>query len=273
MQSHEMRQRGGRMHAFQVWVNLPSRDKMTAPRYQEIPRAARVGGREVKDGQLAMLGDGNSVRVEVSERAQALLLTGVPLREPVVQYGPFVMNSEREIAAAYRGLSGRTARRDRKNLNGRELINVATKVDTCGDAEDGTELSAGIVDVFSGEVVNAADFGSVTAPAATAQPDLPERAMGRRWLAVAATALVTAYVAQVVVPAAETSPAPIAGIAPSYGPKTVSAVPNRRRSCGASGCRNSTPATTRRGSRLMMALFTSPPIAATASASVAGRAG
>ena len=49
--------------------------------------------------------------------------------------------------------------------------------------------------------------------------------MGRRWLAVAATALMTAYVALVVVPAAETSPAPIAGIAPSYGPKTVSAVP------------------------------------------------
>ncbi len=50
--------------------------------------------------------------------------------------------------------------------------------------------------------------------------------MGRRWMAVAATAMVTAYVAQVIVPAAETSPAPIAGIAPSYGPKTVSAVPN-----------------------------------------------
>jgi hypothetical protein len=50
--------------------------------------------------------------------------------------------------------------------------------------------------------------------------------MGRRWLAVAATALMTAYVALVVVPAAETSPAPIPGTAPSYGPKTVSAVPN-----------------------------------------------
>ena len=51
--------------------------------------------------------------------------------------------------------------------------------------------------------------------------------MGRGWLAVAATALVTgAYAAEAVVPAAETSPAPIAGIAPSYGPKTVSAVPN-----------------------------------------------
>jgi hypothetical protein len=165
MPSHEMLQRGGRMHGFQVWVNLPSRDKMTAPRYQEIPRtaipkaatpdgravahviagealgakavietrtpigylhwifapgasvdvpvpadhaayvyvfegAARVGGHEVRDGQLAILGDGNSVHFEASERAQALLLTGVPLREPVVQYGPFVMNSEREIAEA-----------------------------------------------------------------------------------------------------------------------------------------------------------------------------
>ncbi len=51
--------------------------------------------------------------------------------------------------------------------------------------------------------------------------------MRRRWLAVAASALVMgAYAGQGVVPAAETSPAPIAGIAPSYGPKTVSAVPN-----------------------------------------------
>jgi hypothetical protein len=53
------------------------------------------------------------------------------------------------------------------------------------------------------------------------------RTMGRHRLAVPAAALVTGvYAAQVVVAAAETSPAPIAGIAPSYGPKTVSAVPN-----------------------------------------------
>jgi hypothetical protein len=51
--------------------------------------------------------------------------------------------------------------------------------------------------------------------------------MRRCWLTFAAAALVTgAYAAQVAVPAAETSPAPISGIAPSYGPKTVSAVPN-----------------------------------------------
>jgi len=30
----------GRMHGFQLWANLPSRLKMTAPRYQDIPAAA-----------------------------------------------------------------------------------------------------------------------------------------------------------------------------------------------------------------------------------------
>jgi hypothetical protein len=70
------------------------------------------------------------------------------------------------------------------------------------------------------------NLGRAAAPARTARSDPPERAIGRRWLTAAATALVAAYVAQTVVPAAETSPAPIAGIAPSYGPKTVSAVPN-----------------------------------------------
>ena len=30
---------GGRMHGFQLWVNLPKRDKMMRPRYQEIPNS------------------------------------------------------------------------------------------------------------------------------------------------------------------------------------------------------------------------------------------
>src|SRR5258707_12269079 len=29
----------GRMHGFQLWANLPSRLKMTSPRYQDIPAA------------------------------------------------------------------------------------------------------------------------------------------------------------------------------------------------------------------------------------------
>ena len=64
----------------------------------------------------------------------------------------------------------------------------------------------------------------------------------------------------------------LSGPLSSYGPKTVSAVPNAAaivRRIWLPGL----PATTHKGSRSMVAAFTSPLIAATASGSVAGRAG
>src|SRR5687768_9615268 len=39
MPSREFARAGGRMHGFQLWVNLPKRDKMMNPRYQEIPNS------------------------------------------------------------------------------------------------------------------------------------------------------------------------------------------------------------------------------------------
>ena len=38
MPSAEFQRSGGRMHGFQLWVNLPRNEKMAKPRYQEIPR-------------------------------------------------------------------------------------------------------------------------------------------------------------------------------------------------------------------------------------------
>jgi redox-sensitive bicupin YhaK (pirin superfamily) len=37
MPSEEMMRDGGRLHGFQLWVNLPAAEKMVPPRYQEFP--------------------------------------------------------------------------------------------------------------------------------------------------------------------------------------------------------------------------------------------
>jgi len=167
----------GRMRGFQLWINLPSQEKMQPASYRdipagEIPRVALPQGGEVKviAGTLTLnghatsgpvndaggrstdplyldvhltvgaefsapitaghsaflyayegsaeigarnaakplphraagvLSDGDSVRVQAgAEGARLLLLAARPLREPVVQYGPFVMNTREEIEQA-----------------------------------------------------------------------------------------------------------------------------------------------------------------------------
>jgi redox-sensitive bicupin YhaK (pirin superfamily) len=58
--------------------------------------------KRVSAGELALLGAGNRIRVRAAgERAGLVLAAGRPLREPVVQSGPFVMNTEAEIAKAW----------------------------------------------------------------------------------------------------------------------------------------------------------------------------
>ena len=159
-------QEDGLMWGFQLWVNLPARDKMTAPAYQDIdperipqvrpapgvtvrvlagsaggatgpvaapatqplyldialePGAghsqavdeghngfvyvfegtARIGGAVLQRGTLGVLGPGGSVEAAAEGGpARFILVAGRPLREPVVKYGPFVMNTEQEIHQA-----------------------------------------------------------------------------------------------------------------------------------------------------------------------------
>ncbi|MOA27372.1 hypothetical protein D3C78_1482460 [compost metagenome] len=57
----------------------------------------------VREGQLALFGpEGDELHLEADGQALALLLSGEPIDEPIVGYGPFVMNSEAEIRQAIR---------------------------------------------------------------------------------------------------------------------------------------------------------------------------
>lgn len=162
-------QQDGLMEGFQLWLNLPARDKMapawyrdfkadeipefttaagalvrviagvshgvagavtretTAPLFLDIhvPAGARftqplareanaflyvyrgeagVAGTTVARERMAILAndgrDGVVIESVGDAPARALLLAGRPLGEPIVQYGPFVMNTEEEIYAA-----------------------------------------------------------------------------------------------------------------------------------------------------------------------------
>jgi len=49
---------------------------------------------------LALLSNGENVSVRASEPLRFILVAGRPLEEPIVQYGPFVMNTREEIEQA-----------------------------------------------------------------------------------------------------------------------------------------------------------------------------
>ena len=163
-------QEEGRMAGFQLWLNLPASDKMSAPWYrdfkaEELPRlrtaegaevtviageshgvtgavtraatqplyldihlparagfaqglpaghnafvhvyegSVQIGDTMVPAQRMAILDNAagaDGVRLQAAENARLLLIAGRPLGEPIVQYGPFVMNSQEQVYQALR---------------------------------------------------------------------------------------------------------------------------------------------------------------------------
>ncbi|NON62241.1 pirin family protein, partial [Acidianus sp. RZ1] len=53
------------------------------------------------EGNLGVYGDGDEIRITTDkERANFIVLSGKPIREPIAWYGPIVMNTEEEISQA-----------------------------------------------------------------------------------------------------------------------------------------------------------------------------
>ncbi|MBP8307296.1 MAG: pirin family protein [Burkholderiaceae bacterium] len=161
-------QEDGVMEGFQLWLNLPGRDKMNAPWYRDfkagdlprfttqqgvtvtviagashdvtgavtreataplyldlhLPAGARfeqslpathnafvyvyrgtvnIAGKSVPTQRMALLANddrADGVVIEAGSDAKVLLIAGRPLKEPIAQYGPFVMNTQQEIYQA-----------------------------------------------------------------------------------------------------------------------------------------------------------------------------
>jgi quercetin 2,3-dioxygenase len=67
---------GGTLHGFQVWVNLPARDKMIPPRYQDIP-AGRIPEAASADGKVkvrVIAGESLGVSAVIETRTPILYL-------------------------------------------------------------------------------------------------------------------------------------------------------------------------------------------------------
>ncbi|MBF7072668.1 pirin family protein [Glaciecola sp. MH2013] len=159
------KQTEGKMRGFQLWVNLPSSEKMSEPGYHDIASAnvpelmisdtakirilagefkgspgavktqavkpqffdfhfdqeqsfelptisshngfvyvyegeINIEGKSVKKGQLAVIRFTDALLIKSAKATKLIFVSGEPINEPVVQYGPFVMNSQDEINQA-----------------------------------------------------------------------------------------------------------------------------------------------------------------------------
>lgn len=90
-------------------IDIPWREDFSAIAYVLAGNGSMgTEGHRVRTGNNVVLTDGNTLRISAdlvqesrSANLEVFLIGGVPLREPVVQYGPFVMSNREEIMQAF----------------------------------------------------------------------------------------------------------------------------------------------------------------------------
>ena len=101
---------------MQVWdLRLKAGSRVTLPApegHTTVPlvlsgRVRAASGEEATDAEmLVFTREGEGVMLEALTDAQLLWLSGEPIDEPIVGYGPFVMNTEAEIHQAFADFQG-----------------------------------------------------------------------------------------------------------------------------------------------------------------------
>jgi redox-sensitive bicupin YhaK (pirin superfamily) len=131
-------QEAGRMRGFQLWVNLPGREKMTAPRYQEfaperIPVARPAPGVEAKvvAGELPD-GAGGTVRGPIEQPATSPLYLDVSIDAGTAWehrlpegHNAFAYVFEGEVSLGFGEEARAVAARELAVLGGGDLLHVA----------------------------------------------------------------------------------------------------------------------------------------------------
>jgi redox-sensitive bicupin YhaK (pirin superfamily) len=123
MPSEEIRRNGGRMHGFQLWVNLPRRDKMMQPRYQEL-RASEIPTATSADGNATVTviaGESLGTHATIDTRTPIIYLhvrlaAGARFAQPI----PYPYNAFAFIIGGEAAFGDRLARENDMVLFGRD---------------------------------------------------------------------------------------------------------------------------------------------------------
>jgi redox-sensitive bicupin YhaK (pirin superfamily) len=140
MPEKEFLRTGGKLHAFQLWVNLPQRDKMITSRYQDIP-SSKIPVAQTEDGAVkvkAIAGEALGARAIIQTRTPIFYLhftlqPGAKVVQPVPkEYNAFayVINGKAIFGTTEKQKIAKTGQMIIFDNDGEEIVVSAPAHDT-----------------------------------------------------------------------------------------------------------------------------------------------